>query len=93
VTFLERYGHLRFGLGLVEVAAYRLPDGQTLLQPRILAKAELLERTVLVGPSGPVTLQQVAQAEDAPVPDTSQREWFREFWGEFLETCAWTTSR
>lgn len=85
VTFLERYGHLRFGLGLVEVAAYRLPDGQTLLQPRILAKTELLERTVLVGPSGPVTLQQLAQAEDAPVPDTSKREWFREFWGEFLE--------
>jgi Domain of unknown function (DUF4268) len=86
VTFLERYGNLRFGLGLVEVAAYRLPDGQTLLQPRILAKTELLERTVLVGPSGPVTLQQVAQAEDAPVPNTSQREWFREFWGEFLKT-------
>lgn len=86
VTFLERYGNLRFGLGLVEVAAYRLPDGQTLLQPRILAKTELLERTVLVGPSGPVTLQQMAQAEDAPLPDTSQREWFREFWGEFLRT-------
>jgi hypothetical protein len=85
VTFLERYGNLRFGLGLVEVAAYRLPDGQTLLLPRILAKTELLERTVLVGPSGPVTLQQVAQAEDAPVPNTSQREWFREFWGEFLQ--------
>lgn len=85
VTFLERYGNLRFGLGLVEVAAYRLPDGQTLLQPRILAKTELLERTVLVGPSGPVTLQQAAQAEDAPVPNASQREWFREFWGEFLQ--------
>jgi hypothetical protein len=85
VTFLERYGNLRFGLGLVEVAAYRLPDGQTLLLPRILAKTELLERTVLVGPSGPVTLQQVAQAEDAPVPNTSQREWFQEFWGEFLQ--------
>lgn len=35
VAFLERYGHLRFWLALVEVAAYRLPDGLRLLQPRV----------------------------------------------------------
>lgn len=85
VVFLERFGHLRFGLGLVEVAAYRLPSGQTLLQPRILAKTETLERTVLIGPSGPLTFQQVAQAEDSAAPDTSQREWFRAFWSEFIK--------
>lgn len=84
VTFLERFGHLRFGLALVEVAAYRLPDGQTLLQPRVLAKTEILERTVLMGPSGPVTFQQAAQAEDVAAPDTSQREWFKAFWSEFI---------
>ena len=38
VAFIERYGNLRFGLGLIEVAAYRLPDHSVLLQPRILAK-------------------------------------------------------
>jgi hypothetical protein len=47
VAFLERFGHLRFGLALVEVAAYKLPDGSTLLQPRVLAKPELLQRTLL----------------------------------------------
>ena len=41
VTFLERYGHLRFGFGLLEVAAFRLPDGSTLLQPRILANSHV----------------------------------------------------
>lgn len=85
VVFLERFGNLKFGFGLVEVAAYRLPSGQTLLQPRILAKTETLERTVLVGPSGPLTFQQAAQAEDAVLPDTSQREWFRAFWSEFIK--------
>ena len=84
VAFLERYGHLRFGLALVEVAAYRLPDGQRLLQPRVLAKTEILQRTVLVGPNGPVTFEQAAQAEDASAPNTSQREWFMDFWREFL---------
>jgi hypothetical protein len=84
VAFLERYGHLRFGLALVEVAAYQLADGQRLLQPRVLAKTEILQRTILVGPNGPVTFQQAAQAEDASAPNTSQREWFMAFWREFL---------
>jgi Domain of unknown function (DUF4268) len=85
VVFLERFGNLRFGLGIVEVAAYRLPSGQTLLQPRILAKTETLERTVLVGPNGPLTFQQAAQAEDAAAPDTSQRDWYKAFWSDFLK--------
>ena len=84
VTFLERYGHLRFGLALVEVAIYRLPSGEKLLQPRVLAKTEILHKTILIGPSGPVSLQAAAQAEDAESPKTAQREWFMGFWGEFL---------
>ena len=84
VSFLERYGHLRFGLGLIEVAAFRLPDGTTLLQPRVLAKTEILERTVLMGPNGPVTFQQAALVDDAVSPIASQRAWFIEFWTEFL---------
>lgn len=84
VAFLERFGHLRFGLALVEVAAYKLPDGSTLLQPRVLAKTELLQRTLLMGPSGPVTLQQAAQAEDTADPNPSSRAWFQAFWTEYL---------
>jgi len=82
VAFLERYGHLKFGLGLVEVAAYRLPGGDVLLQPRVLARTETLQRTILIGPSGPVPLEEVAQAEDTQV--TAQREWFVAFWKEYL---------
>lgn len=84
VTFLERYGHLRFGLGLAEVAIYRLPTGERLLQPRVLAKTEVIQKTVLVGPSGPVSFQTAAQAEDVETPSTTQREWFQTFWSEFL---------
>lgn len=84
IGFLEKYGHLRFGLGLVEVAMYRLPGGETLLQPRVLAKTEILERTLLVGPNGPVSFQQAAQAEDIAAPNNSQRDWFETFWRDFL---------
>jgi len=84
VSFLERYGHLRFGLGLVEVAAFRLPDGSTMLQPRILAKTEVLQRTLLMGPNGPMSFQQAALAEDSANPNLAQREWFMAFWTEVL---------
>lgn len=84
VTFLEQFGNLRFGLALIEVAMYRLPDGSTLVQPRILAKTEVMERTLLVGPAGPLSFQQVAQAEDVVDTNVAQREWFVSFWREFL---------
>ena len=83
VTFLERYGHMSFKLGLLEVAIYQMPGGGRLLQPRVLAKTEILQRTVLIGPSGPVLVEQAAQGDDAP-DNSAQRDWYRAFWSEFL---------
>ena len=84
VTFLEQFGNLRFGLALVEVAIYRLPNGSTLMQPRVLAKTEILERTMLIGPTGPISFQQAAQVEDTTEANAGQREWFITFWREYL---------
>lgn len=86
VAFLERFGHLKFGLGLIEVAAFRLPDGGMLLQPRILARTEILRRTMLIGQSGPVQFEEAAEQDDkATTSDLQlQRDWHRSFWTEFL---------
>ena len=85
VGFIERYGNMRFGLGLIEVAAYRLPNDELLLQPRILAKTELVQRTVLIGSSGVVEFEQVASKEDAETPKNSDASWFQSFWTEYLK--------
>ena len=85
VGFIERYGNMRFGLGLIEVAAYRLPNDELLLQPRILAKTELIQRTVLIGSSGIVEFEQVASKEDAETPKNSDSTWFQNFWSEYLK--------
>ena len=85
VGFLERFGHLRFSFGLIEVAAFRLSNEETLLVPRILAKTEILERRLIVGPDGPLTVQEAAQAEDIDEGLEGQREWFTGFWREFLD--------
>lgn len=86
VGFLERFGQFKFKLALVEVAVFQLPDGHRLLQPRILARTEILERTVLVGPNGPLTFEQAAQTEDAvDSPNFAVQQSFQRFWGEFLK--------
>lgn len=87
VGFLERFGHLKFGLGLVEVALFRLHNGDVLMQPRVLARTEILQRTVLIGPQGPVDVQLAASAEEGDAAGhelQQQRDWFVAFWTDFL---------
>lgn len=84
VGFLQQYGSLRFDLALIEVAVFTLPGGNTLLQPRVLAKTEVLQRTVLIGPSGPLEFEQVAAAEDTEPRNNAQSELLRGFWIEFM---------
>jgi hypothetical protein len=85
VSFLERFGHMRFGLGLIEVAAFRTPDGKTLLQPRILAKTEVIERTILVGPQGAVPVQVASQLEDQSERTNPTRQLQQKFWEDFVK--------
>lgn len=88
IGFLERYGHLRFNFGLIEVASFKLPAGETLLVPRILAKTEILERRILTGPDGALSLEQAVEAEEADEAADSQKEWFAAFWREFIKKLA-----
>lgn len=86
VNFIEQYGNLRFGFGLVEIAAFRLPNNEMLLQPRLLAKTVILQRTVIVGKSGIVELEGVAKAEDQEIDNNAanvQRQWFEHFWSGY----------
>lgn len=86
VGFIERYGNLKFGLGLIEVAVYKADSDALLLQPRILAKTEILHRTVLIGASGPVEMEDIAKAEDSEVQVNPDTEFFVNFWTEFYKT-------
>jgi hypothetical protein len=93
VAFLERYGSLRFTFGLVEVAAFDLGEGDVLLQPRVLAKTEVMRRVIVL----PVDLNgtEVATVEDARLqnaesggeraPPTDYQQWMQRFWTEYLQ--------
>jgi hypothetical protein len=96
VGFLERYGSLRFTFGLVEVAAYQLNDG-VLLCPRVLAKTEVVRRTVAVAVDkqgqeipGPVG-EPMPEAAELPAEFTPEQraqaeytQWLSAFWQDFL---------
>lgn len=87
VTLLERSGHLRFKLALVEMAAYRLSPEQILLQPRVLACTEVIERQLLLLNGEPVELAESASSDDLPVSADleAQRARYVQFWSAFLE--------
>jgi hypothetical protein len=61
--YLQEHATLRFSLGMVEVRGYALPDGRMLVQPRILARTEIIERLVVI----PIaqTVGSVSSAEEA----------------------------
>lgn len=84
VGFLEQYGNLSFRLSLLEVAAYRLPGNEILLQPRTLAKTEILQRTITLGPNGPVQFEEVATQQDLSTKENPQMVWFQDFWRAYL---------
>ena len=43
--FIERSGNLEFTFGLVELALYRHPSLNVLVQPRVLAKTMVIKKT------------------------------------------------
>lgn len=89
-NFIEDHGTLHFTFGLVEMAIYRMPDGNHLVQPRVLAHSEVMRR-IVVDVRGDQLVESDSESEDTaqesgPRPDLEQqRQMFTEFWKELFE--------
>jgi hypothetical protein len=64
--YLQAHAGLHFTLGLVELPIYVLPDGSRLAVPRVLAKTQLITRTVVVTPEGTHVLDGEVSGSEAP---------------------------
>jgi hypothetical protein len=96
VNFMQEYGSLRFSFGLIDVAAHAL-EGGILLQPRVLAKTEVIRRTIFLpqvltnGTSiGEAIDSQAGPAEgllkQGESPEYSKlNDWYFEFWTQFIK--------
>ncbi len=87
--FLESHGTLQFSFGMVEMAIFDLPDGSTLVEPRVITQSEIIRRVVVELKSE----QMVATDEEAEELEASDqnadklekdRVRFRTFWTKFL---------
>ena len=78
VSYVQEHSGLRFNLALVEAAVFRRGDtGEVIIQPRVLAKTELLPRTILVRKT---ILQDtdddpIEEHEPTPIEDENERFW------------------
>jgi hypothetical protein len=89
VEFLEGHGTLHFTFGLVEVAIYRTPAEALLVQPRIVARTEIVRRFVVQLPDGTGLRDADAVVESGTIVDdptlAAERDKYQSFWKEFLD--------
>ncbi|MEJ2765207.1 DUF4268 domain-containing protein [Photobacterium sp. MCCC 1A19761] len=79
--FLDDVGHLQFSLGLIEVGIYETPQENVLVQPRILAKTMIINRTVIELASPEIKIQPSDELVDQNIDVDS---FYQEFWLEFI---------
>ena len=64
---INRNSAMGFSFGLIEVALYGMPDGALLLQPRVVARTKIIERSVVVVRDE--RQARIQAEEDVAVPD------------------------
>lgn len=82
--YLQAHAGLHFTFGLVEMPIYDAGNGQRLIVPRVLARTQLITRTVVAVPESLLVLddEEVSPDDDREVrPFMLERE---DFWSAFL---------
>ena len=78
ISYVQEHAGLRFNLALIEAAVFRRDGGDDLIiQPRVLARTELVPRTVLVRRT---ILEEtddhpIEEYEPSPIEDENERFW------------------
>ena len=77
VSYVQEHSGLRFNLALVEAAVFRRGDDDLIIQPRVLARTELMPRTVLVRRTilGETDDDPIEEHEPTPIEDEYERFW------------------
>lgn len=85
VDFVQRHSGLHFNLAMVEAALYRDAANRLIVQPRILAKTEIVQRIVVDRDFGSVVPADVIFDADAEEPLTDREEQRLRFWTAVLQ--------
>lgn len=91
---INRNAALAFAFGLVEVALYGLEDGGLLVQPRVVARTQIIERNVVVVRDGTTTavvddeadvLAPGAAEDSNRLGESDRQAAYRRFWQPVLD--------
>ena len=85
VDFVQQYSGLHFNLALVEAALYRDADNRLIVQPRVLARTEIVRRIVVDAGPGSLVPADVISDADADEPLTDRQKQNLRFWGAVLQ--------
>ena len=85
VDFVQRYSGLHFNLALVEAALYRDASNRLIVQPRVLAKTEIVQRIVVDRDLGSMVPADVIAEAEAEEPLTAPQEQRLRFWTAVLQ--------
>jgi hypothetical protein len=86
-NFIERVGTLEFTFGLVELSLFGAEDGSVFVQPRVLARTEIINRSIVILREGRLELakETIADAqENLETEENDIQKWNRTFFGEFV---------
>lgn len=83
--YLQRHAGLHFSLGLIEMPFYRMPNGDKIVAPRILARTHVVTRSVVELPQGFTEVDSVnsGESEDLDREVAAISEERQSFWTEF----------
>ena len=88
VDFVQRYSGLHFNLAMVEAALYRDAANCLIVQPRVLARTEIVQRFVVEG--GLIQETTVDDVDEQPEPLSEQEEQNLRFWSAVLRDFAFS---
>jgi hypothetical protein len=81
--YLQAHAGLHFSLGLVELPIFELASGQRLAIPRVLAKTELITRTVVLAPESHVVEDEQGETSVTEEEQNDPLSRIR-FWTDFV---------
>jgi hypothetical protein len=83
--YLQAHAGLHFSLGLIELPVFELEPGRRLVAPRVLAKTELITRTVVLAPEGHVVEDDLSEQSEPTFDDEQHDPLSRiRFWTDFV---------
>ena len=88
VEFVQRHSGLHFNLALVEAAVYRDGAGRRIVQPRVLARTEIVRRIVYEDRIGPDVPPSDDTVDDEPLSERRQEN--LRFWQALLRDYAFS---